>query len=48
MANNSQEIKIPISFDNVTYFNDTYLGDLIITQGVMYYFPHTNIEKESN
>lgn len=46
MVNNSQNLKLPISFDNVTYFDNTYLGDLIITQGVIYYFPHANVEKE--
>lgn len=46
MANDSQNLKLPISFDNVTYFNNTYLGDLIITQGVIYYFPSANVEKE--
>jgi hypothetical protein len=34
---------LPISFDNVSYFSDEYRGDLIITPGVIYYFPHTNV-----
>ncbi|HBB94150.1 MAG TPA: hypothetical protein DC054_02055 [Blastocatellia bacterium] len=32
-----------MSFDNVSYFGDQYRGDLIITHGVIYYFPHTNM-----
>lgn len=34
---------LPMSFDNVSYFGDEYRGDLIITQGIIYYFPHTNM-----
>ena len=34
---------IPVSFDEVSYFNNQYRGDLIITQGVLYYFPHTRV-----
>ena len=34
---------LPMSFDNVSYFGDEYRGDLIITHGVIYYFPHTNM-----
>lgn len=34
---------LPISFEEVTYFGNEYRGDLIITKGVIYYFPHTNV-----
>ena len=34
---------LPMSFDSVSYFGDEYRGDLIITHGVIYYFPHTNM-----
>ncbi len=36
-------MKLPISFDEVSYFNNEYRGDLIITKGVLYYFPHTRV-----
>ena len=31
------------SFDDVPYFRNQFRGDLIITTGVLYYFPHTNV-----
>lgn len=34
---------LPISFEEVSYFNNDFRGDLIITKGVIYYFPHTNV-----
>ncbi|HEV8159312.1 MAG: hypothetical protein H0X15_03385 [Acidobacteria bacterium] len=36
-------MKLPISFDEVSYFNNEYRGDLIVTKGVLYYFPHTRV-----
>jgi hypothetical protein len=35
---------LPISFEDVSYF--TYGGDLIITDGVIYYFPNTILNDE--
>ncbi len=37
-------MKLPISFEEVSYFNNEYRGDLIITKGVLYYFPHTRVK----
>ena len=34
---------MPISFDDVSYFNNEYRGDLIVTKGILYYFPHTRV-----
>lgn len=34
---------LPVSFEEVSYFNNEYRGDLIVTKGVIYYFPHTNV-----
>jgi len=31
------------SFDDVSYFRNQFRGDLIVTPGVLYYFPHTNV-----
>ncbi len=36
-------MKLPISFEEVTYFNNEFRGDLIITKGVLYYFAHTRV-----
>ena len=36
-------MKLPISFEEVSYFNNEYRGDLIVTRGVLYYFPHTRV-----
>lgn len=36
-------MKLPISFEEVSYFNNEYRGDLIVTKGVLYYFPHTRV-----
>lgn len=36
-------MKLPVSFEEVSYFNNEYRGDLIVTQGVLYYFPHTRV-----
>jgi len=36
-------MELPVSFDEVSYFNNEYRGDLIITKGVLYYFPHTRV-----
>jgi hypothetical protein len=37
-------MKLPISFEEVSYFKNEYRGDLIITKGVLYYFPHTRVK----
>ena len=34
-------VMLPISIDDVSYYNDAFLGDLIITHGVIYFFPNT-------
>ena len=39
-------MSLPMSFDDVPYFGNEYRGDLIITHGVIYYFPHTNVALE--
>ena len=39
-------MSLPISFEEVSYFRNAYRGDLIITKGVIYYFPHTNVEED--
>jgi hypothetical protein len=36
-------MKLPISFEEVSYFNNEYRGDLIVTRDVLYYFPHTRV-----
>ena len=36
-------MKLPISFEEVSYFKNEYRGDLIMTKNVMYYFPHTRV-----
>ena len=36
-------MNLPISFEEVSYFNNEYRGDLIVTKGVLYYFPHTRV-----
>lgn len=36
-------MRLPISFDDAAYFRKEYSGDLVITHGVIYYFPHTNM-----
>ena len=37
-------MKLPISFEEVSYFKNEYRGDLIVTKGVLYYFPHTRVK----
>ncbi len=37
-------MKLPISFEEAAYFNNEYRGDLIVTKGVLYYFPHTRVK----
>lgn len=37
-------MKLPVSFEEVAYFNNEYRGDLIVTKGVLYYFPHTRVK----
>jgi hypothetical protein len=39
-------VSFPISFDDIPYFRNEFRGDLIITHGVIYYFPHTNVALE--
>jgi hypothetical protein len=39
-------MRLPVSFDDAAYFRKEYRGDLIITHGVIYYFPHTNMALE--
>ncbi|HEV2705329.1 MAG TPA: hypothetical protein VGV59_05360 [Pyrinomonadaceae bacterium] len=39
-------MSLPISFDDTPYFKNEYRGDLVITRGVIYYFPHTNVARE--
>jgi hypothetical protein len=34
---------LPIAFEEVRYFRNEYRGDLIVTKGVLYYFPHTRV-----
>jgi hypothetical protein len=36
-------MNLPVSFEEVSYFNNEYRGDLIVTKGVLYYFPHTRV-----
>lgn len=36
-------MKLPISFEEVSYFKNEYRGDLIVTKKVLYYFPHTRV-----
>ncbi|HRH41434.1 MAG TPA: hypothetical protein PKY82_07280 [Pyrinomonadaceae bacterium] len=37
-------MKLPISFEEVSYFKNEFRGDLIIIKGVLYYFPHTRVK----
>lgn len=37
-------MKLPVSFEEVSYFKNVYRGDLIVTKGVLYYFPHTRVK----
>ncbi|MBV9210545.1 MAG: hypothetical protein JOZ52_07950 [Acidobacteria bacterium] len=37
-----KELKLPVSFEEVPYFKHAFRGDLIITLGVIYYFPRIN------
>ena len=39
-------MRLPVSFDDVWYFRREYRGDLVVTDGVLYYFPHTNAALE--
>ena len=40
-------MSLPMTFDDVSYFRNEYRGDLVITHGIIYYFPHTNVALES-
>lgn len=37
-------MELPVSFEEVSYFNNEYRGDLVVTKGVLYYFPHTRVK----
>ena len=37
-------MKLPISFEEVAYYKNEFRGDLIVTKGVLYYFPHTRVK----
>lgn len=39
-------MRLPLSFDDTWYFRREYRGDLVVTEGVLYYFPHTNATLE--
>ncbi len=39
-------MRLPMSFDDVPYFRHEFRGDLIITHGVIYYFPQVNVALE--
>src|SRR3989442_1530429 len=39
-------MSLPMTFDDVSYFGNEYRGDLVITHGIIYYFPHTNVALE--
>ncbi len=39
-------LTLPVSFDDVPYFKNQFRGDLVVARGVIYYFPHTNVEAE--
>jgi hypothetical protein len=39
-------MSLPMTFDDVSYFGNEYRGDLVITHGTIYYFPHTNVAFE--
>lgn len=41
-----QTVRLPVSFDDTWYFRREYRGDLVVTEGVLYYFPHTNATLE--
>lgn len=36
-------MRLPISFEEVAYFKNQFRGDLIVTKGAIYYFPHTRV-----
>jgi hypothetical protein len=39
----AKTVKLPVSFEEVSYFNNEYRGDLIVTSGALYFFPHTRV-----
>ena len=39
---------LPLRITEVSYFDNAYRGDLIITRGVLYYFPWGNVALEEN
>ena len=39
-------MKLPLSIDDVPYYNASYKGDLIIVENVIYYFPHSDLTQE--
>jgi hypothetical protein len=42
-----QVMSLPMTFDDVSYFGNQYRGDLVITHGIIYYFPHVNVALEN-
>ena len=38
---------LPVVITEVSYFNNAYRGDLVISRGVLYYFPWVNVELEN-
>lgn len=42
----SKTVRLPVSLDDTWYFRREYRGDLVVTEGVLYYFPHTNATLE--
>lgn len=39
-------MNLPVSFDNIPYYKGAFGGDIIVADGVMYFFPHTDLGKE--
>ncbi|MEJ7862375.1 MAG: hypothetical protein WKF90_12160 [Pyrinomonadaceae bacterium] len=39
-------MKLPISFEEVSYFKNEYRGDLIVTKGVLYYLHIEQVKRE--
>ena|SRR2546423_1989351 len=37
---------LPISIDDVSYYNKSFIGDLVITSTIIYFFPHTQDESK--
>jgi hypothetical protein len=39
---------LPLSIDDVSYYNKAFVGDLIITPGKIYFFPHAKAERKES